>query len=226
MALYIDEEEVWKCPKHPSKRRRTGICHVCLRERLSSLCPDCANVRPCSCYSITTTSSSSSSFSFSRFSASDSFASGTGTVGRVSNLIDTEPSFRRSRSLAIPFLRAKPPVDPDCSVRRESPKPTSPFWSLFRSSNSNGNRSKRSDMERNFTIVEHEDAKKKKDEDERKRMMRKSRSMAVDVTSDSGVADVKSSKGKGWYFPSPIKAFKQSISRGIMVQERSPLYRN
>ncbi|KAJ9135031.1 hypothetical protein P3X46_032255 [Hevea brasiliensis] len=227
MALYIDEEEVWKCLKHPSKRRRTGICHVCLRERLSSLCPDCANVRPCACYAVTTSSSTSSSFSrFSTASAAESIALGIGTVGRVSNLIESEPSFRRSRSLAIPFLRSKPPIDSDSSIRKESPKTTSPFWSLFKTSSSSGNRSKRGDVERNFAILQQEDGKKKKEEDERRMMMRKSRSMAVGVTSASGVADVKSSKAKGWYFPSPIKAFRQSISRGIMVQQRSPLYRN
>nr|GMD81138.1 Nuclear pore complex protein like [Ipomoea batatas] len=43
MAFYMEEEEVWKCPKHPSKRRRNGICPVCLKDRLVTLCPDCAN---------------------------------------------------------------------------------------------------------------------------------------------------------------------------------------
>ncbi|KDP30037.1 hypothetical protein JCGZ_18613 [Jatropha curcas] len=227
MALYIDEEDVWKCPKHPTKRRRTGICHVCLRERLSSLCPDCANVRPCSCCAATTSTSSSSSSSFSRFSAaaaSESYASGIGTVGRVSNLIESEPSFRRSRSLAVPFLRSsKPSIDHDCSNHsKDSPKTTSPFWSLFKSTGSSGNRSNRGDVERQNVLEQQES---KKNEEERRRMMRKSRSVAVAVTSDSVGADIKPSKGKGWYFPSPIKAFKQSISRGIMVQERSPLYR-
>uniref|UniRef100_A0A2P2P6D5 Uncharacterized protein MANES_17G011300 n=1 Tax=Rhizophora mucronata TaxID=61149 RepID=A0A2P2P6D5_RHIMU len=53
-------------------------------------------------------------------------------------------------------------------------------------------------------------------------MMRKSRSVAV--SSDSCIADVRSTKSKGWHFPSPIKVFRQTISRG-MIQERSPLYR-
>ncbi|KAJ9152362.1 hypothetical protein P3X46_025936 [Hevea brasiliensis] len=232
MALYIDEEEVWKCPRHPSKKRRTGICHVCLRERLSSLCPDCANIRPCACYAAATTSSSSSCSSSSHFSsaaaATESFVTGIGTVGLVSNLIESEPSFRRSRSLAIPFLRSKPPVDHDCSIRKDSRKTASPFWSLFKSSRSSGNVSNRGDVERyNAVLLEQEDAnkKKKKNEEERRKMMRKSRSVAVSVTSDSRGGDVKSSKGMGWYFRSPIKAFKQSASRGIIVQERSPLRR-
>ncbi|VFQ97284.1 unnamed protein product [Cuscuta campestris] len=55
------KEEVWKCPKHPSKRRRNGVCPVCLKDRLVILCPDCANVRPCSCAAAAATTSSSSS---------------------------------------------------------------------------------------------------------------------------------------------------------------------
>ena len=101
MALYLDEEEIWKCPKHPSKRRRSGICHICLRDRLVTLCPDCANVRPCSCYA--TSSSSSSSF-LSRFSGADD---GVGFVGRVHNLIEQELGLRRSHSMAIPFLLSR-----------------------------------------------------------------------------------------------------------------------
>lgn len=226
MALYVDEEEVWKCPKHPSKRRRTGICHVCLREKLSSLCPDCAHVRPCSCYyaaasiATTTTSSGSASSSFSRFSSV--VAAGIGSVGRVSTLIESEPSFRRSRSLAVPFLRSKPAVNQDYTLRRDSATTTTTtsFWSLFKGTDAN--RSRRSEVEPN-SVVSEDDAMRKNDaKDERRRMLRKSRSVAV--TSDSGVADVRSSKGRSWYFPSPIKVFRQSISRG-MVHERSPLYR-
>ncbi|KAJ6946801.1 hypothetical protein NC651_001488 [Populus alba x Populus x berolinensis] len=191
MALYVDEEEIWKCLKHPSKRRRTGICHVCLRERLSSLCPDCASARPCTCYATTASSSSgtTSSSSFHCFSS----ASGIGSVGRVSNLIESEPAFRRSRSLAVPFLRSKPSADHSYNNHKTS----SSFWSLFKGGH----------------------------DEERRRMMRKSRSVAV--TSESRGSDVRRSSkgGKGWYFPSPIKVFKQSISRGILAHERSPLYR-
>uniref|UniRef100_A0A7N0UYL4 Uncharacterized protein n=1 Tax=Kalanchoe fedtschenkoi TaxID=63787 RepID=A0A7N0UYL4_KALFE len=46
---YVDEEEVWKCETHPSKRRRHGVCPLCLRDRLVTLCSNCANVRPCDC---------------------------------------------------------------------------------------------------------------------------------------------------------------------------------
>lgn len=88
MALYLmEEEEAWKCPKHPSKKQRSGVCSACLRHRLGVLCPNCADSRPCSCPSNTVSSSSSSSSSFSFFS-------------------DGEPSLRRSRSVSIPFLRS------------------------------------------------------------------------------------------------------------------------
>uniref|UniRef100_A0A7N0UX00 Uncharacterized protein n=1 Tax=Kalanchoe fedtschenkoi TaxID=63787 RepID=A0A7N0UX00_KALFE len=50
MAMaYVDEEVVWKCRIHPSKRRRHGVCALCLRDKLISLCPNCASVRPCAC---------------------------------------------------------------------------------------------------------------------------------------------------------------------------------
>lgn len=72
---------------------------------------------------------------------------------------------------------------------------------------------------------EDESARKVNEDEERRKMMRKSRSVAV--TSESRGSDVRRSSkgGKGWYFPSPIKVFKQSISRGILAHERSPLYR-
>lgn len=208
----MDEEEIWKCPKHPSKRRRTGICHVCLRDRLSTLCPDCANARPCPCFAATatqtTSSSSSSSSSFSRFSSHDVVGGGPGPgpgpgpVGRVSNLIESEPAFRRSRSVAIPFLRSRSrfvETGSDTEFRDSTPKAkASSFWSVFRSSK------KVEEVNDNLSSST---------------MMRRSRSVAVSMTSDSG-----KTKGWSWYFPSPIKVFRQSkISK--VVHERSPLYR-
>ncbi|KAJ6705960.1 hypothetical protein OIU79_010591 [Salix purpurea] len=222
MALYVDEEEIWKCPKHPFKRRRTGICHVCLRERLSSLCPDCANPRPCACYATAAFSSSGSS-SLSSSSHRLSSAAGVGSVGRVSNLIDREPAFRRSRSLAVPFLRSKPSADQNYN----SHKTLSSFWSLFKGGH--GNRSTAEGVDRRHVVIlkeEDESARKVNEDQERRKMMRKSRSVAV--TSDSRGSDVMrptSKGGKGW-FPSPIKIFKQSFSRGILVNERSFLYRS
>ncbi|XP_048447429.1 uncharacterized protein LOC125480537 [Pyrus x bretschneideri] len=234
-AVYVDEEEVWKCPKHPSKRRKSGICPVCLRERLVVLCPDCANVRPCGCCA--TTSSSSSSSSSSRFPAGDGV--------RVSKILESEPSFRRSRSVAVPFLRSTSKflggafrhADFDSAGDRSEPQSggrtkTPSFWSsVFRSSH----RSKTSEV----NDGEHETTAEKKAEGEiqeeeedadaamRKKMMRKSRSVAVPMMSSKAGSvggERPPAKGRGWHFPSPIKAFRHSkISK--IVSERSPVYR-
>ncbi|XP_022736679.1 uncharacterized protein LOC111289696 [Durio zibethinus] len=218
MAFYVDEEEVWKCPKHPSKRRRSGICPVCLREKLASLCPDCAHARPCACSA--TSSSSSSSSSFYRFStATAGDISGVGAFGRVPNLIESEPSFRRSRSLAIPFLRSKPESLTERNDFAGNKSKTPSFWSMFRASN----KSKRYESEDRQIKGENDRIPA---EEERRRMMRKSRSVAV--TSHSGIGELKSSpstKWKGWYFPSPMKVFRQTRVSKLVFQERSPLYR-
>ncbi|XP_052171490.1 uncharacterized protein LOC127787469 [Diospyros lotus] len=222
MAFYADEEEVWKCPQHPSKRRKTGICPTCLRDRLNTLCPDCANVRPCACCptSATTSSNSSSSSSFSLFSSrsvrESSRAAGVGSVGRVSNLIESEPSFHRSRSVGLPFLRSRL-----ASVRdyggSKTPAPgtqsRSSFWSVFRT-------------RKNKKGAEEEDEESKRPEYYVQRMMMRSRSVSVPAASNRVAGDVRASPGKnrGWYFPSPIKAFRHWTTPRV-VRERSPLYR-
>lgn len=235
MALYVDEEEIWKCQKHPSRRRRCGICHVCLRERLATLCPECANVRPCGCCSTAATLSSSSSSSsslFSRFSGGDGV--GVGSVGRVSNLIESEPSFRRSRSLAIPFLRSRSRFvgdkDSEHSDRSEphtaggggGRRKMTAFLSVFKSQ-----KSKRGSPPGEET--KKVDVKDGDDDDDalmRKTMMMRSRSVAVPMTTENGAGYSRPTGGKvrSWYFPSPIKVFRQSkISK--LVRARSPLYR-
>ncbi|KAK0589495.1 hypothetical protein LWI29_015084 [Acer saccharum] len=207
-AFYVDEEEVWKCPKHPSKRYRSGICPTCLRDRLSSLCPDCATVRPCACRAITTSSSSSSSSSFSRFSFSgrENFGAGLGSVGRLSNLIESEPAFRRSRSVAVPLVGSKSKLVDEINKNNESRSSrktaTASFWWWLKGGKREGD-----DVE-----VE--------EESQRRVMMRKSRSVAV-TTSDYG----KSKGGTKWYFPSPIKAFRHTRLSKVIVQQRSPMYR-
>lgn len=243
MAGYLDEDEVWKCPKHPSKRRKSGICPTCLRERLVTLCPECANLRPCTCCaSLTaatataTSSSSSSSSSFSLFPsrwgsrrepAANSAAAG--EVGSVASLIDSEPAFRRSRSLAIPFLRSrsrfvgasefdrsndknKPPLLPPVSRSKIS------FWSVFKlkiksdksDSESSDDSGESSTKCKEFAVAPDDYSS-----------MRRSRSVAIGV----GAARAPAAKGKGWYFPSPIKAFRGSNKSAKVVQERSPLHR-
>ncbi|KAH1161177.1 hypothetical protein GLYMA_01G017800v4 [Glycine max] len=228
MALYLDEEEIWKCPKHPSKRRRSGICHICLRDRLVTLCPDCANVRPCSCYATSSSSSSSSSSSFSRFSgASDS-------VGRVHNLIEREPGLRRSRSMAIPFLRSRSRFSGggggdrvlDLDSARESPamngsRSARSFWSMFKSQKSSRHGGGEQEWEAKKILAEERDG-----DGSINPVMARSRSVAVTaVARVSGDGELRPrTKGKGWFFPSPMKAFRQSkVSK--VVQEHSPLYR-
>ncbi|KAK6947418.1 hypothetical protein RJ641_000891 [Dillenia turbinata] len=198
MAFYVDEEEVWKCPKHPSKRRRSGICPTCLRERLSILCSDCGHVRPCSCCPTTTTTTGNSS-----------------SIGKVSNLIDIEPSFRRSRSVALPFLRSRSRFSGDSSSVGSK---TTPFWSVFKKTN-------RKDEEEKGCSVDV------KEEEQRRNMMMRSKSVGFGLfgshggaRSSSSSSSSGSSKGKSWYFPSPMKVFRHSKTSKV-VQERSPLYR-
>ncbi|CAO2819617.1 unnamed protein product [Amaranthus hypochondriacus] len=188
MAFYADEDEIWKCTQHPSKRRRTGVCPLCLKQRLSELCPECANVRPCSCYA-TTSSSSSASSSFS-FHFSD--------INRISNLIENEPAFQRSRSSAFPFFRSARFSNADDKHSSEKLSGKSSFWSVFL-------------WQKKQPRTENIEAE-----------MKRSRSVSVVVTGN----EVRSSKsGKGWYFPSPMKVFRQSNRTPKFVHERSPLHR-
>ncbi|KAI8522297.1 hypothetical protein RHMOL_RhmolUnG0005100 [Rhododendron molle] len=218
MAFYADEEEVWKCPKHPSKRRRTGICPTCLKDRLGTLCPDCATVRPCSCCPAAATASSSSSSSSSSFSLFSAFGSrresstgALGSVGRVSNLIDSEPAFRRSRSVAIPFLRSR---FPDRS-ESENPRKSS-FWSVFKT-----HRGRKCEYEGEDGELKRNGEAEVEDNNYLRRMMRRSRSVASGI---GGVGSSASRKGiRGWHFPSPMGVFRHSKSK--VVHERSPLYR-
>ncbi|KAB2001947.1 hypothetical protein ES319_D11G031200v1 [Gossypium barbadense] len=215
MAFYVDEEEVWKCPKHPSKRRRSGVCPFCLRDKLASLCPDCAHYRPCACSA--TSSSSSSSSSFYRFltpAAEDT--SGIGSFGRGSNLTGREPTFRRSRSLAVRFLLSKPERLSEKNESASGKCKTPSFWSMFKASK----KSKRYESEDR----RREEEKARIAEEERMRMMRKSRSVLATSHSGIGISKLSpSTKAKSWYFPSPMKVFRQT--RGLVFQERSPLYR-
>ncbi|XP_013635636.1 uncharacterized protein LOC125585094 [Brassica napus] len=120
-----------------------------------------------------------------------------GSVGRVSSLIECEPAFRRSTSMSVPFLRSTKPEPVEKTGSNLGPGRGRSLWRLFRGES----RSKTGTM-----------------------MMRKSRSVAVSDAGEllsSSPAPV-TSKGNGWYFPSPIKVFRQSR---ILFQQRSPLYR-
>ncbi|WZZ60623.1 hypothetical protein YC2023_060730 [Brassica napus] len=175
----MDEDCFSQCPKHFSKRGFIGVCPFCLHERLSSLCPDCATDIPCSCSSRAAVcfspSSSSSSSSFSLFAGDITFSfPGSGSVGRVASLIECEPAFRRSKSMAVPI---KPDTVDDSGSgiepARGLSRKTVSFWRMLM-----GNRGG----------------------DTKPAIMRKSRSVAV--VGDMKYSPA-TGKGKGWSFPSP-----------------------
>ncbi|XP_077254208.1 uncharacterized protein LOC143893118 [Tasmannia lanceolata] len=207
MGFFIEEEEYWKCQKHPYQSRN-GVCPVCLRNRLSLLCPDCANVRPC--HSCPSTSSSSSSSS----SSVDPTESGTGvgSVGRISFLLDSEPAFDRSKSTAVP------------SLRQTTGEKVAEIWPLDQPEN----RRSRSTSSFFTRLFKAEKTKKKVEEEGKKNMkLPRSRSVAFVCYSDpakiSGGDDVRS-KGKIWPFPSPIKVFRLPKSSSKIVHDRPPLW--
>lgn len=214
MVFYVEEEEVWKCSKHPSKRRRSGICPTCLHDRLGSLCPDCHHPRPCPCVTASAESSSSSSSS---------------SFGRVSNLIDGEPSFRRSRSVVVPFLRPRNPDRTSNSGRFSTPS----FLSVLKRS-----KTKRAEPPKEESAVVINSGGDDVNFESNNRiedfvgLVTRSRSVSVGTKSSmaSGIfrrADVSSSPAKGrfWHFPSPLKAFRSSKAPKVGVQDRSPLHR-
>ncbi|KAK4422949.1 hypothetical protein Salat_1877500 [Sesamum alatum] len=211
MACYVEEEEVWKCPTHPTKRRRNGICPICLRDRLVSLCPDCANVRPCGCVASSASSSSSSSSSF----------------GRVSNLMDGEPSFRRSRSLAIPFLRMRNSTERTPNNGRTK---TPSLLSILKRGKTKANEQAK-EMNKETAIDaggNDENFDSHNRIEDFARMVTRSRSVSTGTNAmASGLqrVDVNSSpaKAKFWHFPSPMKAFRSSKTPKVPVQDRSPL---
>ncbi|VVB02172.1 unnamed protein product [Arabis nemorensis] len=187
MDLRFHEEggSVWqKCSRHDLSKRRFvcgGVCPFCLHERLYSLCPDCARDLPCSCTPRASVSAAEGDVPFS----------GVGSVGRVANLIESEPAFLWS---------AKPePVFGTGSDLK--PGRGRWLWRLF-SGNRGETRTKAATV------------------------MRKSRSVAVSDAGEVPFSPVPvTSKGNGWYFPSPIKVFRQSIVSKMTFQQRSPLYR-
>lgn len=201
-ADYIaEEEDFWKCRKHPSSRRRTGVCPSCLRDRLLLLCPDCANLRPCNCFPSSLSSSSSSSFSSHSYSidpARSSVSGAIGSVGRVSSLIESEPAFRRTRSAAFLLLRRSrsDPVE-EAAAAVEKGRRWGSFLGFLKG--------------------------REKGEEEK---FSRSRSVGVSILhSDSAAtAGEGTLKAKKWQFPSPMRAFRQKKTTRV-VQERSALCR-
>ncbi|URD85766.1 hypothetical protein MUK42_27477 [Musa troglodytarum] len=202
----MGEDEIgWKCWKHPSQPRY-GVCPACLRDRLLRLCPGCANVRPCRCFPSSSSSSSSfssiSSTELARSSGQGGDGAGIGAVGPVSRLIESEPAFRRSRSVGFQFISSRSAAS---SVRDVAPLPRP-------------GGGKRSALLRAFLRVpgreEPADGK-----------LCRSRSVVRSQDAGGGEDDGGRGKGRRWHFPSPIKAFLHRKSTTKVVQERSPLWR-
>ncbi|KAI9111565.1 hypothetical protein K1719_017255 [Acacia pycnantha] len=209
MGFYLEEGELWKCPKHPSKRRRTGICPTCLRDRLATLCPHCATVRPCSCSAVTTSSSPSSSSTSS-------------SVSRISLAREAVGGLKRSRSVAIPFLRSRSrfnvgdgELDRDGTAAKDFPgltrsRSTRWFWSMFKPLKSN--RSGVQEQNCQSDLVEDDG----RIVDGKAATLMKSRSVAV----TGGGGEIRGAKKRrGWNFPSPMKAFRQSNRTSKILQE-------
>ncbi|EYU44077.1 hypothetical protein ABFS82_05G072000 [Erythranthe guttata] len=199
MACYVEEEEVWKCPKHPSKRRRNGICPTCLRDRLVTLCPDCHNPRPCACAAASTTSSSS---------------------------FGGEPSFRRSRSVAIPFLRSRNGEPHNSRVRTPSS-----FMSILKRSTTkrSGGGGEPAPEKTEPASANDENFNSNNRIEDFARMVTRSRSVSAGTAMTSGFrleeSNSSPAKGKFWNFPSPMKAFRSSRTPKVVIQDRSPLHR-
>ncbi|KAI3978138.1 hypothetical protein MKX01_012969 [Papaver californicum] len=236
MGISIEEEEIWKCKKHPTKKRIvSGVCPSCLRDRLNNLCPNCACELPCvHCTPLSTSSSSSSS--------SSGFASdGVGIItGRMSNLIENEPAFQRSRSTAFHILRPSRFLNNSNNTQDSSrfglppsgKKNKSSFWSVFYK------KSSKKVEEDEETEPNQEEKGKENQQEMKKIMMIRSKSCYSDrdqisrqnngggddvrfsTSSNSGCS---SKERRSWYFPSPIKVFRQQSLK--VIQQRSPLCR-
>ncbi|KAK1324661.1 hypothetical protein QJS10_CPA01g02922 [Acorus calamus] len=204
--LPLEVEEPLKCRKHPSHDGR-GVCPFCLKSRLALLCPDCRHIRPCNCGSSSSAASVSASSSASNSSIGRPSVSEIGTVGKISALIDSEPSFQRSRSAA--FQRSRSAALQFVRSRSVAAVPRPPE-----------NR-KRPSL---FSFFKAE--KPTKEAPAAERVSQSSRSAGIPRCSDAGEGsdgDVRL-KGRGWYFPSPIRVFRQRKS-AMIIQARSPLCR-
>ncbi|WOL16662.1 hypothetical protein Cni_G25450 [Canna indica] len=207
-AMEDDEGAGWRCRKHHSSFQPPfGVCARCLRDRLLRLCPDCANERPCGCLlpsSSSSSSSSLSSISLTDFAGSIGGGTGIGAVGPVSRLIDSEPAFRRSRSVGLQFLRTRS-VASRVEVVGAVPRPRgarkwASFWPFSKAAASG------------------------KDSAVARVAAELSRSRSVGAAGLVG-SDGREEKGKGWgwHFPSPMNAFRHRRSTKVL-QSRSPFY--
>ncbi|KAJ8465412.1 hypothetical protein OPV22_027964 [Ensete ventricosum] len=176
---FEEDESGWKCWKHPSQPRY-GVCPACLRDHLLRLCPDCNNCLP-------------SSTELARSSGRGGDGAGIVAVGPpVSRPIESEPAFRRSRSVGFQHLRSR-------SVSNVAPLPRPEGG-------------KRSALLRAFwRVPATEEAADGK--------LRRSKSVPAVRSRDAGSGEDRGrSKGRRWRFPNPIKAFRNRKSTTKVVQ--------
>ncbi|URE00090.1 hypothetical protein MUK42_21418 [Musa troglodytarum] len=195
-----EAEAGWKCWKHPVQTSY-GVCPGCLRDRLLRLCPDCANVRPCGCFPSPSSSASSSSLSSAELPES---GAAVGAVGLLSILVDSEPTFGRSRSVGFPLPRSRSAAVPDAASvaglprARQGRKGRAPFLRAAR-------REESSEAE-----------------------LYRSRSVAAERSEAPAGGREKEGKAKGgrwWHFPSPMRVFRHWKSATKVMQERLPFRR-
>lgn len=150
---------------------------------------------------------------------------GDGALHRVHNLIDSKANggLKRSRSVAIPFLRSRSQfrtgdreLDNEGITLKNSAgltrsRSTRWFWSMFKPRK--GNRSGVQEQDSECVVGEDEGGSINR----KAAMITKSRSVAA---SGSGVGELRGpKKGKGWYFPGSMKAFRQSNKVPKVLQE-------
>lgn len=132
---------------------------------------------------------------------------------------------RKSRSLAIPFLRSRSKYAPNLEFTAEKPPlPTAPTSKNIPASGSGGSsRGKTTSLLSMFRKSKRvgEEVEKEKEEGSKKGnefvlMMKRSSSVSVAVTRAAGS---KVAKTRGWHFPSP---FRQSSKTAKVLKELPP----
>lgn len=129
---------------------------------------------------------------------------------------------RKSRSLAIPFLRSRSKYAPNLEFTAEKPPLPTASKNAPAAGSGGSSRGKTTSLlsmfKKSKRVVE-EVENKPKDEESKKSsdfMLMMKRSRSVSVALSSRAADSKAAKTKGWHFPSP---FRQS-SKTAKVQEQ------
>eukprot|EP01018_Ginkgo_biloba_P034814 Gb_27726 [translate_table: standard] len=210
------EIEAWeafetRCRRHPSQIS-TGICPLCLKERLSRLfCPDCGEQRPssCSCSEASTSSSSGDCLKKNNDGSVE-----VGSVGRISFLIESDrPDLDPSKPDAILFLRRSKSAVPATRRTVLESKPYTPkspakkrsFWSFlyFKKRKNPGEREAESTHNPKMDSVRVEEK------------LVKSKSVAVGRRSFSGYGYLWDKSPSTQAFCAPVRALEETDVKGL-----------